>query len=824
VSQIFRTEVQVSAQSQGLTGPAGSAGVITIGDAFVLLPNVVESPVTLVSTTEILADGQFLYGTLPGNVAAKIRRSGAQYYLKSLFKLPAVINFIANTRLYINGDQTILAIAADVTIATSGPTAIQLEPNLLAVGAKLAATVGAVSGVIEQTATLTTFTPGAVLGATVNLVAYVDAAILGIKAQSSIFDGFRVLAPNGKYWFLFEDLIGNIGFGLLRNFTFFVQRLKIKKILIEQKQNYKYIYRIVDSLNNILFGIRYDGSTEVNSLYIGENFFKKRKNWRYLATFVDSAGNLLLGLLRSGGVEIRRVEARAFSVRRNGALLLRDKGNAELSIPEMRSQVITARNINRFPKIKTLGILHYFPMQGQSNSTGFQVNPYVAKFLRACIGKTYMLQESAGGINYFNVAATIKLAPLIEPMRVGGGEYPINGEGATSMWGMARALSETHLGRDFVSGWDCMGKGSQPYSVIGPGGSGNYFAKSIESLQNFVRLAALQGLSVKVPCVPIIHGESDSENVSYDANLLSWYTAVNTNYKAATLQPENIPLAICQQAAYPWNNPPLDLSWRISRDNPGKIICVEPSWHYHCGDQAHLDEWSREIRRAIKWAQVIDVACFQRRNWRPLEPISAVLSGLTVAIKFKVPVGPLQWDRHVTQPANLYINGASVANPWLNGRGFELRNAANAPITISKAEITAADTVTLTFPSGTPTQVGFARACPYDGSTTLMAGPEFSRRGQLIDSDPHAGWDYQIINCGVTEGSNVITIANEAAALQGWYNFVNGAGLPDDCIIRARTSESSFTLSDPWKGGTGTAPLTMWSDQRNRCVIFNLAI
>ncbi len=822
----FQSSIVVKSQSAGPPGPIGVSGIIPLTNSFTLPINAGDVAVTPASNSaDAVLDGQSYYGLLPGNIVVKISRTGAQYSLKSLFKLSDPIAFPANTSLYVSGDLTILAIAADVTIAVTGPTVIQIEPNPLVVGAEVAATVGKIAGVIEQTATQTLFTPGETVGSPTALTAYVDMVILGLKAQAQAFDGVEVDSPDGRYWFAFRDLFGNLGFGLARNFEFVVNFLRIKDTLIEQKTNYRYLYWIVDKFENILFGLRRDGSIDMNALRVGDVSLTPRKNWKYLLSFVDNAGNNLLGLLRTGRVEVEQIEAKTFSIVRGSTELVSADGG-QLSIPELRSQLLSVRNINRLPRTTTRDILDFFPLQGQSNGSGFQVNPYIAKFLRAQRHRAYMLQESNSGVNYFDVAATLKLAPLCEPIRNNGSgtQYPLNCEGVSMMWGVARALSETHLGEDFVSGWDNFSRGSQPYSVIGPGGTGNYYAKSIESLQHFVRLAAERGLKVRVPCVPIAHGEGDSLNASYDANLLSWYTAANTDYKAATGQVENIPLAINQQAAYPWDVPPLDISWRVSRDNPGKIVCVEPSWHYHCGDVAHLDEWSREIRRAIKWAQVVDIFHYQRRNWRPLEPISAAIAGSTVVVKFNVPVGPLQWDRHVTQPANLYINGASVANPWLNGRGFELLNVSNNPVTITKAEITAVDTVTLTFTGGTPTQVGLARHCPYDGSTALQAGPEYSRRGQLCDSDPHIGFDYEIINCGVTEGSNVITIANEAAALQGWYNFVNGPGLPSDCIIRTRTSESSFTLSNPWKGGTGTVPLTMWSDQRNRCVIFNLTI
>jgi hypothetical protein len=82
-------------QGQGSPGIQGLSGVISVSEAFTLPIGRAEITVVL-SSVDPLADGQFLYGILPGNITAKIRRAGTQYYLRSLFGQSA----LAQIRLF----------------------------------------------------------------------------------------------------------------------------------------------------------------------------------------------------------------------------------------------------------------------------------------------------------------------------------------------------------------------------------------------------------------------------------------------------------------------------------------------------------------------------------------------------------------------------------------------------------------------------------------------------------------------------------------------------------------------------------------------------
>jgi hypothetical protein len=295
MASIFRSDINVTGQAQGIPGPQGVAGIITIGAGFALPANALESIVTLNSTTDVLADGQSIYGVLPENIPVRLRRSGSQYFVKSLFKRDVVSNFPANTRLYISGDQAILAIAADATIGISGPTAIQIEPNPLAIGSSFLATVGPIAGVISRDSANTYFAPTFPLSSPFPLNAFVHGVVIGSeKSQNPLNVGNVTLTEkNGDleisgdirlinqltkifplsqlsgYVFVVED--SSVALGVTNEGTTEIATLTIPDVLTVARNYYRneYIYTIHDIVSQLIaFAIRDDGAVEVAELSI----------------------------------------------------------------------------------------------------------------------------------------------------------------------------------------------------------------------------------------------------------------------------------------------------------------------------------------------------------------------------------------------------------------------------------------------------------------------------------------------------------------------------------------------------------------------------
>src|SRR5262249_11383831 len=132
-----------------------------------------------------------------------------------------------------------------------------------------------------------------------------------------------------------------------------------------------------------------------------------------------------------------------------------------------------------------------------------------------------------------------------------------------------------------------------------------------------------------------------------------------------------------------------------------------------------------------KTAQVYFQRVVLGHDWKPLQPISATVSGKVVTVKFQVPVPPLAWDDNLPSPHPTNIP------EWTNGRGFEVLWASNRK-TIDSVDIVGADTVQITCHddlSNGEVVVGYAATA--DGGTPPTA--QTARWGHLRDSDPFVG-------------------------------------------------------------------------------------
>jgi hypothetical protein len=824
----FQSSIVVKSQSAGPPGPIGVSGIIPLTNSFTLPINAGDVAVTpAANSVDSLLDGQFYYGLLPGNIVVKISRAGAQYSLKSLFKLSDPVIFPANTSLYVSGDLSILAIAADVTIAVSGPTVIQIEPNPLAVGANLLATAGPIAGTITRDATNTSFSPTFALSAPVPLSAFVHAVVLGSeKSQNPLNVGSKTIEEkNGVFVFN----------GALSLFDF----LKIFPV------NWKWAFAVLDKYKKMGFGVSRLGETFIAQLNLGNRFgFKIATSYKYLIAFVNTSKEVFTGITNDGifyawKAEINTIKSAKVSRSKyfaftdvQGNVAGRFESDGRLVVRSLQADVVNIKSLGGL-YAPVRNILYGFPGRGQSNMTGYQsfqiLNEYQSNL-------AYKLVDGNPSGQFLNTSADlISIAPLKEPLRTisqPNQNYPGNIFGETPFSTIAAILSSKFLGPEFASVWDSAAVSGQRYEFIKKGATGpnatNSYTSALYVVQKMKEAADKMGRRLVIRFVPFIHGETDAEifNANYQANILEEWTNVNTDYRAITGQPETLTLLIDQETMMPWNAFPVGgplAQLGAHKEYTGRVVLIDPSHHYHHHDVAHLDSWSTR-RRGTKWAQAI-AQLMAGKGWEPLRPISAIKSAGKVTVKFKVPFGPLQLNRHIVQPANVNVNGSYIANPWIPGRGFELYANSNgtSPIAITGIAIISSDTVEVYYSSGTPVLIAYACVTPYDNTNQINAGPEYSRRGALIDSDWFVGLDYQLVECTVTTGSTTITSSSGFKTV-GWYDRVYGSGLPDDAIVKNRVSDSELTLSDPWTGGSGTIYLAFHSDQRNACVIFSEAI
>jgi hypothetical protein len=344
---------------------------------------------------------------------------------------------------------------------------------------------------------------------------------------------------------------------------------------------------------------------------------------------------------------------------------------------------------------------------------------------------------------------SLELVPLTEPLRTMAttypSGYPANLYGETPHTAMATqitALAMQAASLDYVTVHTVVGESGQPMTVIrknpanAPGATGGRaYAATLFEAAAITRLAGAMGKTYGIGAIVLTHGESDAGNTSYANALYQMFTDYNQDLAAITGQTAKIPLLASQQNSVPAGGTSISALqvWQASIDHPGEIVCTGPKYQYsYATDSAHVHLSAREYERlGEKTAQVYFERVVLGRDWQPLQPMSATVSGNAVTVSFHVPVPPLVWDDTLPAPhGTLYPE-------WAQGRGFEV-TAAGARQTIASVQIVGNDTVKITCSGALPAgQVVVAYALTAGGGTLPAAQP--ARWGHLRDSDPFVG-------------------------------------------------------------------------------------
>jgi lysophospholipase L1-like esterase len=350
-----------------------------------------------------------------------------------------------------------------------------------------------------------------------------------------------------------------------------------------------------------------------------------------------------------------------------------------------------------------------------------------------------------------SLAEALAMVPLVEPIRelqTGyPSAYPANVYGETLHSAMARQMS--FLARaaspkaDHVTVHTVVGESGQGIVALErqrgatDGIVGRAYAATLFEAQAIARLARSAGKTYGVAAIVMTHGETDSGNPTYAADLSRLLADYNTDLRAITGQAAPIPMYLTQQHAFPngkdsAGRSPLatQVQWRLGVERRGEFVCVGPKYQmngHENGDGVHLSAVGYQLL-GEKVAQVHFERALLGNDWRPLEPIYVERSGRAVIVHFHVPLGPLTWELSFDPPA---------ISEWARARGFELR-AGEDRIAIESVAIHG-ESVRIEavgpLPSG-PLAVGYASASQ---GVQMSSASNAVRWGQLRDSDPFRG-------------------------------------------------------------------------------------
>jgi hypothetical protein len=472
---------------------------------------------------------------------------------------------------------------------------------------------------------------------------------------------------------------------------------------------------------------------------------------------------------------------------------------------------------------------------GQSLSVGAEGNPVTLT------KQPYQnLKLALGGAMvppYDPSAASLMMAPLVEPIRPSApaypGAYPLNIYGETPHTAMANQISALFAAQkgngEYQTVHTVVGESGMGISIINKaaaqtGNMGHAYPATLFEAQAIKRLATAAGKTYGVGAIVLTHGEADCCGSGYEAAIHQLWQDYNTDLKGITGQMQSIPLILSQQQSTPStggsSSTSLIAEWHMGVMYHGDLICAGPKYQYNYAEGTHLIAHEYD-RLGEKYGEIYYERVVLGHDWQPLEPKTVTKAGKVIIVDFNVPVGPLNWDETLRPPHQVAMT------EWAKGRGFEVHNGNNRA-TIDSVAIDGTKVV-ITLSADIPATggiVGYAATAEDIGADGGgFHGSLVPRRGQLRDSDPLVGTDAETISCKVTMGSADIQ-ANTAGAfkLHAGRDIAEGASLAAETIVIKKMSDSAMTLSNPWTGATGTVDLKFRSDHRNYCVSFELPI
>ncbi len=420
--------------------------------------------------------------------------------------------------------------------------------------------------------------------------------------------------------------------------------------------------------------------------------------------------------------------------------------------------------------------------------------------------------------------------PLKEPFRdnVPGsgpgyvdGQYPNDVQGETPHTAMGSTLSALFSARggigDYVSAHTLVGWFGRCLKDIDKAGGQRAYPASLNEARVWKQLAQTAGTTFGVGGILLTHGECDARSADYASGLHQFWQDYDTDLKAITGQTRDVVLFASQQSTQNSGAKGSAVQlWQASLANPNQIVCVGPKYQYQYGpDLLHLPA-TGYVRLGEKHAEIFDIVVNQQRAWKPVQPTKITRAGAVITIAMDVPNPPLVWDSALAPP-HQQMNQA-----WAAGKGFEVSDQSNKPLTIASAAISGSS-VLLTLaadPGAQKVHVGYALTQDGGGS---LGGKVNGLRGLLRDSDDFVGSDAESLDTDVSKGS-----ASIKSAVAGGFSrrtagdLLTGTGVPPGSVVVSHDSDDQLTLSAPWSGDSARLRISFHHGQANYCVHFAL--
>ncbi len=334
----------------------------------------------------------------------------------------------------------------------------------------------------------------------------------------------------------------------------------------------------------------------------------------------------------------------------------------------------------------------------------------------------------------------LALIPLVEPVgrrSVGyPSSWPQNIDGETYHTSMADEVSTLAQGHPVTVHFEVGEAGQGMVRIrkdsVSEGVTGRAYEASMVATKAIVRLAKAAGKMYGVGAVVMTHGETDTGNAAYEAELVKLASDYDADLKTITGQKRDVLMIVSQHNRLGDYSPSTIAQWKAGVDHPKAIVCSGPKYQYpYANDALHLTNVGYRLL-GEKYGEVYFERVVLGHPWQPLEPNKIDRKGNQVMVQFHVPKGSLVWDTTLGEP--------HPSSPeWSKGKGFEVADAAGKRIEIRSVAIRGRNAVVLQLASdpGPGARLSYALV----GEPTLR-NPRFGASphwGLLRDSDPFVG-------------------------------------------------------------------------------------
>ncbi len=313
--------------------------------------------------------------------------------------------------------------------------------------------------------------------------------------------------------------------------------------------------------------------------------------------------------------------------------------------------------------------------------------------------------------------------PLVAKVGQGGGS-----RGETVMEALANHLAADaeERGTRYRSLSLTAAHGGSSYAVLKKGSQ--VYSNMLAALGRAKTLAEAQGWKIVVPACLLKHGESDSDNPNYLADLLVWRSDVDADVKAITGQSESVHFIMGQPSTHLGSTPHSALAMLEAHNTSPYHHLSGPDYPFgeaYASDELHMTGLGYHLigeQMARTWKQLLGPVPVPPRITQIL---SACRTGLDVKLTYEVPAPPLVFDtltvserdvkgfRYADHAGDIAILSATITDPGI-GTGL-------GEVTLELA----------TLPSGQQERVRYALT-PQTSPRTPMGRV----RGNLRDSAP----------------------------------------------------------------------------------------